>query len=279
MLRAVLLLLALVAPSLAVAQITVSETSDSFDDQIINIAECEGGVFSNFRFTWQITSAGLTSGDLRVSDQSGCPQRTTENAANTSAIGTFSSVTGTTDAQSAPTLAPKVGVTCGDGQLRTVYFCAVARVTGGGSETSISGTFQIDGTIPEIPVITKLDPGDGALEVAWDPAANADRYFVSATPVGQPQGFRREVSALDHRITGLTNGVQYEVRVTGVSIGGNESPVQTAPPTATPVPVNDFWRLYRGSGGQDEGGCTTGAGAGALALLALVPLVLRRKRS
>jgi uncharacterized protein (TIGR03382 family) len=46
------------------------------------------------------------------------------------------------------------------------------------------------------------------------------------------------------------------------------------------VAIDDFWEHYAGAGGQEEGGCTTGGGAGALAALGLLALgALGRKRS
>jgi len=81
------------------------------------------------------------------------------------------------------------------------------------------------------------------------------------------------------RVGGLVNGTLYDVEVLAFSTGGNVSdPSNIA--SGTPVKVDDFYTSYKNAGGQESGGCSTGA-AGVLAL-ALAPLLLlarKRRRS
>ena len=50
--------------------------------------------------------------------------------------------------------------------------------------------------------------------------------------------------------------------------------------TATPVPVDDFWKSYQGDQGREPGGCSAGGAAAAmLAPLVLVALWFRRRHS
>ncbi len=94
-------------------------------------------------------------------------------------------------------------------------------------------------------------------------------------------------SVSTHTVTGLRNGFQYDVVVAAVDNYGNVGPPSTPPVCATPAPVNDFWKIYRGDGGGAGGGfcaleavgapvtsSVAFAGAGALVIAGL-----RRRRS
>jgi hypothetical protein len=89
-----------------------------------------------------------------------------------------------------------------------------------------------------------------------------------------------------YTITGLRNGVQYNVVVAAVDNFGNVGP-PSMQVCAIPAPVDDFWKIYRTDGGQAGGGfCALEAvGAPAASTVAfagagaLVVAGLRRRRS
>jgi hypothetical protein len=137
-------------PVLASPQVSVVESSDfpNGSDEIINIPECKGEVRSQFSISWKVpTTAGTVSTiDIRISDTAGCPLTSTLNTAKTTSLGTSTSTSGAlASARAASDLAAAVGITCGDGVLRTVNICAVA-LSGGMELTNAtqSATIQFD---------------------------------------------------------------------------------------------------------------------------------------
>jgi hypothetical protein len=287
--------LAALLPALALAQvtgasITAIETSDfpEGDDEIINIAECEGDFRSEFSIRWTITATDVTvtpQVDLRISDTANCPLRSDTNAtALTASLGTFDGFSGTlTPPESAGSIVTALGLTCEDRRRISINVCAV--VTNAGSNVTaapLSTSIRYDGQIPSPPANVRTTPGDRALDVSWDASTNADHYRVEATPQGGgPTAVSSETTDTSKRITGLENGTVYDVGVVALSIGGNPSALSATVP-GKPVEVDDFWRRYQNSPGpQEAGGCATG-GSGAVALwslLGLLPILLRRRRS
>ncbi len=88
---------------------------------------------------------------------------------------------------------------------------------------------------------------------------------------------------LSYPMTGLTNGVCYDVAVIAFYSDGTQGN-PTATVTAAPIEILDYWRLYRKSGGQDPGGLHCQAAGGGLAPLAFVLAALvffrsRRRRT
>jgi hypothetical protein len=264
-------------PSLALAQDTVSETSDSLDDERINIAECDATIRSSFVFNWTFsTSPATTSVELRISDTANCPVDTESGTETTVVLQTISGPTGTSTSRSASDLVRQLAFACDAGTSRSLHVCAVG--TNGTTPTTQSAIVPVDTALPTKPTVLSLAVGEGALDVRWQLESNAVRYRVEATEQGTTNVSRSpEVTGDSRRISGLRNGVPYEVRVVGISEAGNES-TPSEPLVGTPQLVNDFWEGYRSAGGSEQGGCGTG-GAGALALLGLVPLALRRSRS
>ncbi len=293
--RLALLVALIVAPSLAAAQvITVTESHDQ--DNIINIAECTGQVTDQLSFTWTVSTTSLTGTyDLWVSDQTGCPTAglyTT--TAHSVSIASAVSATSLSNFISVPTMLGQIGIAC-PGPATSVFVCLFPSGTSGTSGTvssaSAIGTIPLDMETPPAPVANTPTPGDSALNVSWSQgsgAADAGTAGAAASyniycdvhpavsPITKKCGEVTGTGTTSTRIDGLTNGTEYDVEVTALSVGSNES-AHSNTVTAAPVQVNDFWRLYRDAGGREQGGCATGA-AGLTALLALVPLVWRRRR-
>ena len=87
-------------------------------------------------------------------------------------------------------------------------------------------------------------------------------------------------------VTGLKNQVNYTIAVAGSDAFGNAGPLST-PMCGVPVPVDDFWKRYRESGGLAGGGFCALQAVGmpveasvfaATGLFASVALFRRRRR-
>jgi hypothetical protein len=296
--RRLALLVCLLAPSLAAAQITITESNDT--DKIINQAECQGGA-DGLSFQW--TFPGFTTGTsgasytLSVSDTENCPapSTTTGQIVNTKPVGSVAAAsasgvfpaTGTTGVSGLLTLA---GMNC-NSTNQLLFFCVT--LSGAAAGTQVTGSIQLDLLKPAPPTATTADPGDSRLLVHWTQGTTG----VDGGTPGSPDSYVitaiADNDATDKHVTGrlsggtattsgtiehLKNDVLYNITVEALSPGGNPSgPSNTI--QGTPVAVNDFWRVYRNDGGREQGGCAAGA-AGMLALLA-VPLALRawRRRS
>ena len=88
----------------------------------------------------------------------------------------------------------------------------------GATEANLDGLVS-NAVAPGTPQGVSLSPGNGALLVSWQPVAGATGYFVSWGETGGlalPE--KVDVGNLtNYRITGLTNGVTYDVAVTAYS--------------------------------------------------------------
>ena len=283
--RRALLTAVLLAPSLALAQVTISESGDK-PDRIINIAECQGasGADSRWAFQWSIASTTFSEVEVKVSDKSGCPTTADDTTAKTDSLGTFPNTTNTTSTFGASDILSRLGIpssACETGANVTVNVCVFPRNTAGTLGSTITGSFLFDRAKPGTPNPPTVVPGDGALRVSWPAAPGSGlSYRVEVVPRDTPgaEPFRSEdVTALSVRMSNLEIGREYEVRLIVISQGGNLS-APSEPALGVPAAVNDFWETYRNAGGAEEGGCST-TGGGTLALLAFVPFALRRRRS
>jgi Fibronectin type III domain len=155
----------------------------------------------------------------------------------------------------------------------------------------VTRTIQLDPTVPAPPVNVSASPGESGLNVSWAAGTGGDAaatsYTATASPVSPDAthigcssgggGGSCSVSNDTHcRISGLTNGACYDVKVKAFSAVNNPSQ-DSSPAPGVPQPVLDFWRLYKGDGGVENGGCGQGA-AGLLALLGLAPFAPRSRR-
>jgi hypothetical protein len=286
-----------VAPSVAVAQMTITETADS--DNFINIAECNNSKLDGLTFTWNFP--GFIPGGtytLTASDTNGCVATSNNQTVKTTTLGTNingSAQTGafpTTGSIGVPTLLSGLGILC-NGPATAVFFCVTLSTAPSGT-AAVTGSLSLDLATPPAPVLTSADAADSALIIRWTQgsgstadagaAGSVDNYKITA--VAHDDANDRHTSdaispgsSTSGRIGGLKNDVLYDVTVTAFSPGGNASAVSD-PIQGTPVQVDDFWRIYRNAGGRESGGCAAGA-AGMLALLG-VPMALRawrRRRS
>ncbi len=291
----------LVAPLLARAQatpaagsVTVVESADSTENPpYINIFECNGTTADTLTYYWNVSSfAGGGTYDLWIADQPStsttCPAQTsTTLTVHSQQIITGLSATAASqnykDTATAGQRLAQISVSC-TGSNPLYYLCVNYNPPSGSQVVNAaSGSPKIDLGVPPTPQNLSLAPGDSVLHASWD---------VGTGGTGTTNGYRvrwglhGETLASSHDLTGvgttsydiggLQDGTEYDVQVTGLSPGSNESPGSAIVP-GTPVFVNDFWRLYKQDGGREQGGCAAGAG-GLLALLALVPLAWRGRR-
>jgi hypothetical protein len=292
--RILLLGLAL-APSIAAAQLTITESNDT--DRIVSQGECNNNPADGLSFSW--TFPNFVAGGqytLTASDTLNCPQSSQTQVVNNSTVGTVDATgptgifpaSGTVSVNSI--VANLAGYSC-SGSKTTIFFCVTLSTAT--TVTPVTGTVTLDLQSPPAPVLQSVSPDDSSLHVSAAQGAGSadggasgsvDTFTITAVNHDAPSEthttdkISTTGSTLTGRIDGLTNGVLYDVTVTAFSRGGNAS-LPSNPLQGTPVPVNDFFRSYRNAGGQETGGCAAGA-AGMLALLA-VPLALRawRRRS
>ena len=85
-----------------------------------------------------------------------------------------------------------------------------------------------------------------------------------------------DVTAIDS--AALKNDVTYAFAVRGIDSFGNTSLVSDVF-FGTPKAIDDFYNHYRGSGGENQGGCATLGNAGWIVALLGLALLFRRKRS
>jgi uncharacterized protein (TIGR03382 family) len=194
------------------------------------------------------------------------------------------------------TMATKSGVLdCSAANDVTIAIC-VYFIPGSGSTTTAQlaaqGPFVFQLARPPPPTITKVTPGDSQLAVnvvpgtatATETATTSITYTATCTPSGSGQASTGGPSGSGTIIcSGLANSIAYTVTAQAFSLANNPSADSTAvgPGAATtPLPFQNFWEVYKGQGGAEQGGCSTG-GAGALApALALLGLLaVRRRRS
>lgn len=295
MARRAILALLLAAPPLALGQtVTITESNDT--DRIVNVLECSGSVTDTLSFTWTISNFTATGTfDLLASDQASCPLPTTTSGTTAHTVtlqagipATTGSGSSTSNLISVPSLLQQLQITC-PGPATAVHFC-VDYNAAIPTPNAATGSLTLDLQSPPAPENVQTTPGDSALNVSWTQGTGsadggttgaATGYNVycdlhpAATPIGKRCASVTGAGTLNTRLNGLTNGTDYDIEVTAVSQGGNESG-RSAQVTGTPQTVNDFWRQYRGAGGREAGGCASGA-AGLVAVVALLPFVLRRR--
>jgi uncharacterized protein (TIGR03382 family) len=297
--RATLLLLLL--PGAALAQTTAGTTTALVSTQgtagVASRAECaDTSAVATWRISSSVTPVTANGDKYRlgtVATSTGCQTSgglPTGIAADVTATGATQSVTGVGVAA----MASSGGVTsCTQSTDVTINLC-VYYLQGGSTTTwqlASQGTFVFQMAIPPAPVISGVSPGNTQLSVSVAPgnttstetATTGVTYEVTCTP---PAGGGKPSIATGNAgnvVCGnLTNGLAYTVTAVGLSQAGNRGPASAAfgpGESTTPQPFLNFWEIYKGQGGVENGGCGAG-GAGALApALALLGFLgLRRRR-
>jgi len=288
MTRRLALFALIAAPALARGQ-SLSFVESNDQDQVISLKECNGSVVDNITINWTVATATATAFDLWISDQGNCPQPSTTSTAHVAELATNQSLSGTYPSSGTfpvQTMLNDVSIANCNPAATNVYVCLFPA----GTTTTPVATLSIplDFATPPAPQLNSVTPGDSALIASWQQgsgsvdggtgAINSWKVYYGLSGTSPlPNVFTvTNAATTSARIDGLTNGVSYDVQVTAVTVGGNESPPSNLL-SGTPQQVNDFWRLYKLDGGQEQGGCAAGAG-GLLALLVIVPVALRARR-
>jgi hypothetical protein len=134
---------------------------------------------------------------------------------------------------------------------------------------SASWGFEYDTKAPTAPTITpEVQVGDGRVAVAWTTnqvSTEVDTWEVrwasgiasstrALTVADLPNATTVSFSQLSYGVTeGLSNGTPVAVAVRGIDRFGNKGPLSDAV-FGTPVAVDDFFKLYKKAGGEEEGG-------------------------
>jgi MYXO-CTERM domain-containing protein len=309
--RRALVLAALAAPALALAQVPAPVGRvveiDNFNavagTNYVNVAQCAGT--APLRLEWNLGGVTLGQNETYTIFASNTAPATTGTDANACAqqdddVADGTDVFAGQVGEGVPaTLAvqrsdvnggeavEEAGFSCETSDSRLLYVCVHRIDAGGVRQGAAWGQFMIQLSAPNPPSITAVGPaGEDRLFVSWSRdneglvpdhyRARATRLSESGETVGEPITSSR-VTANEVTISGLENGVRYRVEVIAFSVGGNPSE-PSEPREASPAPINDFWETYGLAGGREQGGCGTG-GTGPLALVAVGLLALLRRRA
>jgi uncharacterized protein (TIGR03382 family) len=301
--RRVLLLAALAAPALGLAQAAgeVAIVTTDGDDAFINIDECAGvGETGDLDLAWNVlleSGASVTGGFFRVFASNKAPATTLPrycldddptNGTYTYQVGVDTAAnTGSTSLTSSRATADFVHVPpfdCTEGAAdRTVHVCveyypsATSGRQGGAVRQLVLSLRR-----PAAPTGVSATPGDGALNLSWSGGTGGDAetrfYRVVVKDGATTVSTSDDINATSLRVEGLQNLHPYDVEVWALSESKNLSDV-AGTTTGTPMPVDDFWDYYRNqAGAHEQGGCGAG-GTGPLALLGVAAfLALSRRR-
>lgn len=126
------------------------------------------------------------------------------------------------------------------------------------SEISSIPVRPYEATRPSIPANLTLIPGDGQLEVKWDPAVNVEifAYYLSLYQ-GETEianGYFLS-SVRDIVISNLINGAAYTVNVAALSHSNIEGDAASVTGTPTPVPCIPDWICEKPFNGYESDGC------------------------
>jgi hypothetical protein len=305
------LLALLLAPAAAAAQLQATDGQILFPielntptDNLINIAECQGGTiqldakilfttgaitFSSYQLYAQTDVASDGNGALPATDAElfllaePCPTLPVDRLR----VGPV----GLTRTENI------AGAFISDVDFATSVMVAQAGQTCTASSTIVLCMQALDGTTkvgtarvrlpvvidkPGTPTLTSVTPGEEALNVSWDAPSPGQRetYEVTAVPVDPSLAstvVSGRASAENLRVGGLVNGVAYNVSVRAFSDADNPSDPSNSL-QGTPQPVDDFFETYKAFGGRETGGCGNG-GVGLLALAGAAALLALRRRS
>jgi hypothetical protein len=161
------------------------------------------------------------------------------------------------------TLADITTLDCSSETEQDYYFCIKWKWETGDLYDTVyvyrgGALLRFDVKKPGAPVLTRVSPGEGNLKLEWDPPDDDDigSYIIYYRQEGSEDIHSKTETngnAKSYQLTGLTNFIPYEVWIAAEDKSenlGDESNVMTG----TPEPVQDFWEVYRESGGSEDGG-------------------------
>ena len=148
--------------------------------------------------------------------------------------------------------------------------------------TSSPPTVTYDSKPPDAPSISEVSPRDSALAVTVGGlASDTTLVRVLARRAAGAEVERSAEGASDqgtYVVTGLENGVTYQLTAVAEDGAGNVSAESTAT-AGTPVKTRGFYELYLAANGGETGGCAAGGGAAGGLVSVGLWLFARRRRS
>jgi hypothetical protein len=249
-------------------------------------------------FSWDFTGSnyqqGLYNITLRATKNSDCTANSagdTTYALPTTATQGSSNAINLTDFLFDATAASTCSATSTPANPGSSYFCVVTYLATSPSTISDYAYVNVKYAMqpPSAPVSVAAEGGDSLLRVSWQ-AGNAnddlastaiyvvpsgDAITTSTAAVSQVSAVTSQVVLNDSDGASLLNGSPYDVRLRALDSYNNWSDFSGLV-TATPQPVDDFYRRYRGAGGQATG-CSSIAG-GWWAALGLGALLFAGRR-
>ena len=136
-----------------------------------------------------------------------------------------------------------------------------------------------DSKPPPTPVLTSVDPLDGALNANFEVPEDAFAFRVEVTETGtdawRSTGLLTAGAAA--RFEGLVNGTVYDVRVIVEDEATNASPPSNVL-QGTPLDSVGFWEKYKGGGGAGNGDCSSAGGFALWPALISMWAMGRRRR-
>jgi hypothetical protein len=291
--RALLLGIALLAPALG-----ARAQSITFTPNVIGVSGC--GSSSTKTITLAVTPMLVTGASLAaggvfrvVATKSAT---TTSNglticASDAGTVGSDVTVTGLTPQSfsvNTAAILSAASVDCASTSDVTVNVCALFLQNGTSASVtnpsgSATGTVTFSVAKPGVPTNVSVQPAEAGLVVSWSGSANASYYIVTAIAVNAADDpathtTTQLTSTSKQMISGLKNGVTYDVTVTAYSAADTPSDPSAAV-QGTPIPVDDFWSRYHNAGGPEQGGCASGPADLLGMLLAAAALSRIRRRS
>jgi hypothetical protein len=183
-----------------------------------------------------------------------------------------------------------VTTACGDlNEEKTHLVCGSANAGTLGSCVNYGNTTKLkasplklkyDTLPPSAPSISEVIGTNGTATLSFTINADATYAVASVTEVSTDGGAdvtteRAQANAETGKVkvTGLTNGRPYILRLRFVDAAGNVGPL-SEPVSVTPVRTVGFWGVYKDAGGTDVGGCSMSWGL--MPILAALLFMMRR---
>jgi hypothetical protein len=260
--------------SMADVPIDVTVNLKSPGQAYINLADCETPDEVDLAISWQVPEGTDMGGidheaDVFLSTGETCSSVAVE-IGNTAEEGGDVTVSANLYAGDFPlqgdelTLTDVTELDCGSGIEEDYYFCIrwewevddplydTVYVFSGGTP------LRFDVKKPGAPVLVKVSPGESNLKLQWDAPDDEDigSYIIYYRDEGS-ENIRSKTetngNAESYQLTGLTNFTTYEVWIAAED-GSENLGDESNHMTGTPEPVEDFWEVYRESGGSEDGG-------------------------
>jgi len=268
----------------AAAQFTIRTSASSTDTEYaFGASDCS----TTLTLVWTVTGAlgGVTNGNMKLwaTSASSCADAPTSDDLSFDDVTPSTYLLTTTGTFTVtPSSFPGFATTaCGGADLSvTTRICGAYTYLAStySSTTSVAQASPLalvyDTKPPSAPSITAVSAYDGTARITF--SANSDVTSISAQVRGPDDADFTTRATVDSsvtliKVTGLTNGVEYQLRLFGADAAGNESEPSEAI-SATSKQTSGFYGVYLDAGGTDAGGCSA---AGGLIPL-LVVLLLRR---